>query len=159
MKSASYAIEPGLWFSQKVCCEIGPRCHPWRLLCTPPRVSESRRTALRRGSWGRMSMYACSCRGSLFQSICYLAVGVGESIVECGWPGHFYIFSHFMQTWYLSSLGLVAFESYSRTPVGNRKVRTGKAAHVWKLPMSYQAGPLGCNLRASAGHTLPNSPA
>ena len=159
MNSASYAIEPGLWFSQKVCCEIGPRCHPWRLLCTPPRVSESRRRALRRESWGRTSMYTCSCRGSLFQSICYLAVGVDESIVECGWPGRSYIFSHFMQTWYLSSFGLVAFESYSRTPVGSRKERKGKAAHVWMFLMSYQPGPLGCNLRASAGHTLPNSPA
>lgn len=79
----------------------------------------------------------CSCRGSLFHSICYLAAGVGESIVECGWPGHFYIFSHFMQIWYLSSLGLVAFESYCRTPVGSRKERKGKAAHVWMFPMSY----------------------
>lgn len=130
MNSASYAIEPGLWFSQKVCCEIGPRCHPWRLLCTPPRVSESRRRALRRESWGRTSMYTCSCRGSLFQSICYLAVGVDESIVECGWPGRFYIFSHFMQTWYLSSFGLVAFESYSRTPVGSRKERKGTCVDV-----------------------------
>ena len=51
--------------------------------------------------------------------------------------GHFYIFSHFMQTWYLSSLGLVAFESYCRTPVGSRKERKGKAAHVWMFPMSY----------------------